>query len=289
MRKGVFVIVTIVVLMMMTATGCSTKGDGDADSVDTTQTDSDTTQTTAVDSIIAATPVPKAADMLFDDFVFNFAANRKMQMERIMFPLTMTENGKERKVESRQWRMDHLFMHQQFYTIVAGSRGELKCAKDTSIKVVMVEQLCYARKEVKQYSFRRIDGLWRLAQLRIMPMSKHRDAGFLEFYYKFVTDNNFQQTALADEIAFSGPDPEDDLSSMDGTLMPEQWPAFAPGMPDDFETFINGEGIFSITYGESHKSNNVRIVDIRGIANGMELEYTFRKTDKGWVLVKCVS
>lgn len=43
---------------------------------------------TAVDSLLAELdnlPMPKAADELFDDFLFNFAANRKLQMERIIF------------------------------------------------------------------------------------------------------------------------------------------------------------------------------------------------------------
>ena len=59
----------------------------------TEETVADTTAT--VDSTVADNemkaieeePMPKAADELFDDFVFNFAANRKLQYSRIKFPL----------------------------------------------------------------------------------------------------------------------------------------------------------------------------------------------------------
>ena len=64
----------------------------------------------AVDSLLAELeldnlPMPKAADELFDDFVFNFAAYRKLQMERILFPLRMVTNGKVESVGRQKWKM----------------------------------------------------------------------------------------------------------------------------------------------------------------------------------------
>lgn len=38
--------------------------------------------------------MPKAADELFDDFLFNFAASRKLQRQRVHFPLPVYRNGK---------------------------------------------------------------------------------------------------------------------------------------------------------------------------------------------------
>ena len=39
----------------------------------------------STEQLIEETPMPKAADELFDDFVFNFAANRKLQKSRFIY------------------------------------------------------------------------------------------------------------------------------------------------------------------------------------------------------------
>ena len=54
-----------------------------ADTVDTVTID--TIPEDAMDSLISATPMPVTADELFDDFLFNFTANKKLQYERVMF------------------------------------------------------------------------------------------------------------------------------------------------------------------------------------------------------------
>ena len=62
---------------MFSCKGNKTDGPQDAPA------DSDSIRDTAVvdtmEQIISETPMPKAADELFDDFFFNFAANGKLQ------------------------------------------------------------------------------------------------------------------------------------------------------------------------------------------------------------------
>src|SRR5574344_2660557 len=57
-----------------------------AGSQDNVPADSDSVvDTAAVDTmemLISETPMPKAADELFDDFFFNYAANHKLQLKR---------------------------------------------------------------------------------------------------------------------------------------------------------------------------------------------------------------
>ena len=86
MRKGIFFIVLAIVLcaVSFSSVGCTDKKP--------TPTDSDSVVSAVgqevvdtMEQIIAETPMPKAADELFDDFFFNFAANRKLQMKRIHF------------------------------------------------------------------------------------------------------------------------------------------------------------------------------------------------------------
>ena len=93
----------------------SCKGNKVADSnaevaADSDSVVADTTPVDTMEQLISATPMPKAADELFDDFFFNFAANRKLQLSRINFPLPVDVAGKKEYVGRGDWRMDHFFM-----------------------------------------------------------------------------------------------------------------------------------------------------------------------------------
>ena len=97
MKKLSFLSVLLAVLTVVcfTSVGCSDKKPAQVH--DSTSVDSVIADTQAVDStekLIEETPMPKAADELFDDFVFNFAANRKLQMKRVHFPLPVYHNDK---------------------------------------------------------------------------------------------------------------------------------------------------------------------------------------------------
>ena len=64
--------------------GCSNKKVEPADSTNVDTTSVDTVQKVdTVAQIIEETPMPKAADLLFEDFFFNFIANRYLQRKRI--------------------------------------------------------------------------------------------------------------------------------------------------------------------------------------------------------------
>ena len=88
-----------------------------ADTADTTATDS-VEPVDTLEQLIAETPMPRAADELFDDFLFNFAANRNLQMERVNFPLPNVRNGKTTQVGKGEWKMERFFMRQDYYTVL---------------------------------------------------------------------------------------------------------------------------------------------------------------------------
>ncbi|MBQ9092727.1 MAG: DUF4348 domain-containing protein [Prevotella sp.] len=278
MRRSAYVIVLLSVLTMIwTTTGCNHKATEGQDSIiDSSYVDTASTDT--LESLIEETVMPKAADELFDDFIFNFAANKKLQKERIIFPLRHEVYGTISSVDRNHWRMDHFFMRQGFYTMVVGSMKELRGTKDTTVSHVVLEKIFLTERYVKQYVFDRIDGLWRLQMMRTEDMAKNSNGDFYMFYDKFVNDSIFRHHALAESVEFSGPDPDDDFSRMEGSIMPEQWSMFAPELPREM--------IYNIIYGKQPKHGDQRILVVRGIANGFETELTFKKTREGFMLVK---
>ena len=234
-----------------------------------------------VDALLAELdnlPMPKAADELFDDFVFNFAANRKLQMERILFPLRMVTNGKVESVGRQKWKMEHFFMHQGYYTELFDYERHMEVVKDTSVSQVVVEKIFFESQTVSQYCFRRLKGAWMLVEVRTIPFTESNNASFLPFYHQFASSSDYQLQHLGNEVTFIGPDPDDDFATMEGVITPDTWEAFAPQLPKKM--------IYNIIYGEPRKEGNSKLFVLRGIANGLELEMTFHRHNGNWRLTK---
>ena len=279
MRKIVFVVFLASLAMLFVGTGCTDKKTPPDESVSVDSMLIDTLGTDSMEALIEDEPMPKAADELFDDFIFNFAANRRLQSERTDYPVNVDTYGKLSKVEKSKWGMEHFFMRQGYYTLVFNSASQLDVVKDTAISSVYVEKISFAKRKVTRWQFNRVLGLWKMQGVRIMALTKHEDASFLRFYNNFVTNPDIQSISIAESVSFSGPDPEDDFSRMTGELMAEQVPAFLPWMPSGT--------LYNIHYGDQpYKPSNTRIFVVRGIANGMESELTFQKKSGGWMLTK---
>lgn len=280
MRKLSLIVVLSSLLMMVgfSTSGCSDKKPA-TDSVSSDTLAADTVAKDSGDQLIAETPMPKAADELFDDFVFNFAANRKLQFNRIHFPLPVYRDGKiTAKLEKKQWSMEHFFMRQDYYTLIFDNAKQMELVKDTTIDHVVVEKVYLKSGSVKQYLFNRINGQWMMTSINYKPMYQNLNASFLKFYRQFATDTAFQYRHLHNPVMFTGPDPDDDFSTMTGEIAPETWPAFAPQLP--------GNMIYNILYGQKYAESTQKIFVMRGIANGLELELTFRKQGGKWMLTK---
>lgn len=282
MKKLSFLSVLLAVLTVVcfTSVGCSDKKPAqvhDSTSVDSVITDTQTVDFT--EKLIEETPMPKAADELFDDFVFNFAANRKLQMKRVHFPLPVYHNDKlVKSIGKRAWKMEHFFMHQDYYTLIFDNQKQMNLVKDTAIDHVVVEKVFYAKKKVQQFLFNRINGEWMMTSINYKPMYSNMNASFLKFYGHFATDSAFQAKHLHNPVKFVGPDPDDDFSTMSGDIEPETWPAFAPQLPHGM--------IYNIIYGQKYAESNQKIFVIRGIANGMETILTFKRVHGKWMLTK---
>lgn len=282
MKKLSFLSVLLAVLTVVcfTSVGCSDKKPDqvhDSTSVDSVVADTQTVDST--EKLIEETPMPKAADELFDDFVFNFAANRKLQMKRVHFPLPVYHNDKlVKSIGKRAWKMEHFFMHQDYYTLIFDNQKQMNLVKDTAIDHVVVEKVFYAKKKVQQFLFNRINGEWMMTSINYKPMYSNMNASFLKFYGHFATDSAFQAKHLHNPVKFVGPDPDDDFSTMSGDIEPETWPAFAPQLPHGM--------IYNIIYGQKYAESNQKIFVIRGIANGMETILTFKRIHGKWMLIK---
>ena len=271
----------VCVLLTFSCTGRQTSTDME----DLTDSVPDSTDTVVVDSLeqlITESPMPRAADAIFDDFVFNFVANKRLQFERIVFPLRVTESdGKVSQTEKSQWKMEHLFMRQGYYTLLFNSDKQMQLMKDTAVNEATVEKILLAKNQVKNYCFQRIKGAWLLREIKVTPLQTDANASFLSFYKRFVTDTVFQIKSISETVDFVGPDPDDDFNMMEGVITPDTWEAFAPTLPH--------KTLYNIIYGKPQEEGKEKIYLLRGVANGLEMELRFKKEGGKWMLKKLMT
>lgn len=281
MRKALLSVVLLLMLGFLTVPcGCTDKKAVATDSITTDSSVVDTAAPDSAQSLIAATPMPKAADELFDDFIFNFAANKKLQLKRVHFPLPVYRNGSlEKTIDKGHWRMEHFFMRQEYYTIIFDNYKQKALLKDTTIDHVVVEKIFFRKGLVQQFVFNRINGQWMMTSIGYEPIKNSKNANFLHFYHRFANDSAYQVRSLVDEVEFTAPDPENDFETISGVIVPDQWQDFKPGL-------IPRGIIYNILYGQKYKASHTKIFLIRGISNSMEMELVFKKIGGRWKLTK---
>ena len=232
-----------------------------------------------LEQLITETPMPRAADAYFDDFIFNFTANKRLQFERIVFPLRVTEaDGKTRMTEKSQWKMEHLFMRQGYYTLLFDDDDQMSHMKDSAVNEAIVEKIMLRKNQVKNYFFHRVRGAWMMYEVRTTPVEENANASFLTFYKRFTTDSVFQVQSINETVEFVGPDPDDDFNVMEGVITPDTWEAFAPQLPEKV--------LYNIVYGKPEAKDNKKIFLMRGVSNGLEVELRFKKVGGKWLLMK---
>lgn len=275
--KSVVFAVFAVALLMFSCTG-KKGGQGEEMPADSVADTTVVTETDTLELLITETPMPRAADAMFDDFIFNFVANKKLQKERIIFPLRKTENGKTELTEKDQWEMERFFMKQGYYTLFFDNDKEMELMKDTAVSEATVEKIQLKKNRVMDYLFQRIKGAWMLKEIRVTTLEQNPNASFLAFYQRFVSDSVFQIKSLNETVQFVGPDPDDDFNMMEGVITPESWEAFAPTLPTKV--------LYNIVYGKPIAEGNDKIFLLRGVANGLEMELRFKKVGGKWLLMK---
>jgi len=230
------------------------------------------------EELISEEPMPVSAEELFDDFIFNFASNKRLQSERISFPLIVNSGSKVDTIQKDDWQTEHFFMHQGEYSLIFDSEEQMEQVKSTAVSEAIVEKIFLDKSFIRQYLFSRNSGRWMLTEIRNQTLAHNPNASFLEFYKAFVTDSAFQHESLCDEIDFVGPDPDDDFAQMEGVITPDFWDAFSPELPQHM--------IYNIVYGRQNADADKKIFVIRGISNGQEIEVTFIRRNGHWKLRK---
>lgn len=218
---------------------------------------------------------PKAADGLFDDFIYSFMRSPRFQLARTDFPLPHFIDGVNHPIARSKWQFDRLYSTQEVYTIIFDNAKSISAEKDTSLHHVVVESVNLGRMRVKQYLFHKIDGQWRLTRLNSHPVSENINSDFYAFYRLFSSDPDFQYKHIADPFHFKTYD-ADNFQTIEGLLDVSQWPDYRPDLPKGTITNIN--------YGQSYGNARRRVLMLCSPSGGMGCSLTFIRSGKTWLL-----
>ncbi|MBO7418684.1 MAG: DUF4348 domain-containing protein [Bacteroidaceae bacterium] len=222
--------------------------------------------------------VPTRADELFDDFIWNFSSDEKLQRRRVRFPLQVVTTEGNELVQRDDWEFDGLFAYQPNYTLIFDNEADLDLEGDTSLSSAEVEWLYLDSKMQQHYFFNRDKGAWMLDSIRISPLLTE-DGDFLSFYSHFANDSIYQLEHITNPIEFVTLDPDDEFSILETTMGVSQWFAFKPELPVDKLTNIN--------YGQANDDHSrTKILKVNGFEDGTSIILYFRKRGEEWEMFK---
>ena len=279
MKKFAIILVfsIIFVTAFVSTTGCTDKRPTPSDSVGVDSIQSDSTAADTLETLITEQPMPKSADELFDDFFFNFIANKKLQRSRINFPLPVLTGNKKVELQKGQWKTDHFFRPQGYYTLVFDNEEQMKYPKSTDLDSVIVEKIHLKKGTIEQYWFDHQEGKWRLNEIRNISFKDSYNASFFKFLSNFFATRG--AGAIKNPLAYSGPDPDgEETTTVNRTIPAEEWSTFLPEVP--------GGMIYNILYGQKYSETNRKILTFRGLSNGVETQLIFKRHGQKWRLEK---
>lgn len=220
-------------------------------------------------------------DEFFGDFIFDFVQNSELQKERVRFPLPLVQMNDNRKVttlvNAREWKHERIFVSSEYYTVFFNDESQFDLENNTDIVQVDIERIDLRQQSVRVFHFEKSGGIWMLCREEERDMSSDILEDFYLFYYQFVTDSLFQRNAVEEPLRFVTADPDDDLTTIEGTLSVDQWFAFRPVLPEMVLT--------NIRYGQTYDNKKKIILVKRGMSNGMLDTFTFVKRNGVWKFI----
>ncbi len=236
--------------------------------------------TQEIEPVVEKEVTPTRVDELFDDFIWNFASDERLQRRRVRFPLLIITTDSTQQVERKDWQHDHLIAEQPTYTLMFDNESDLDLEGDTSLTSAEVEWIYLDSNMRQRYYFERDNGAWMLDSISLTPLASFDDeSGFVAFYSRFASDSIYQLDHLTNPIEFVTLDPDDEFSVLETTLGISQWFAFKPELPSDRLTNIN--------YGQTNDGRSRRkILKVNGFQDGTSIILYFRKRSGEWEMYK---
>ncbi len=221
---------------------------------------------------------PQSNVLAFDDFFFLFLRSKTFQLKHVRFPVQIEElDGTSRTITSGNAFTDYFYWpDSENYTLLLTDVAEMEEFKsDLAPDTVVAQVIDLEDMTMRCYDFAEHDSVWWLHSSRNLEL-QGRLADFLKFYAQFTTDTIFQEERLAEQIRFTYADPDDEQGVVEGILIPSQWEAFRPDMPQGTLT--------NFDFGQPLEDSQKIVVLECGTASSMMRTCTFEQWHGRWIL-----
>ena len=99
----------------------------------------------------------KNVDEFFGDFIFSFIQDRRLQVERVRFPLKYVKMtaGKQitSVIEKNAWKHERIFVSPEYYTVLFNNEDQMELENSTETKVVDIEKINLKKNFIKVFHF----------------------------------------------------------------------------------------------------------------------------------------
>ena len=223
---------------------------------------------------------PVAADKLFDDFFFTFIDDPKYRLRRISFPLQCSDGEELGQIARDEWKLIDPFDIGRLFFVIYEREQDLELLKDTAVSEVFVERIFLQEQRMEVYDFKRMDGKWRLANMKKEDWLNTPNGDFLKFYAHFVSDSLFQRKALSEPVKVVLTPGDGDEEVQEEFITKDEWFEIQEGSP------VFDEVLMNIDYGQTSISQNRKILMLEGVSNGLQMKFKFNKQNEKWMLME---
>ena len=189
--------------------------------------------------------VPKAADEVFDDFLFTYVSNASFR--------------KQRTKGSESLDMDD----DDAVVMIYERENDLELQKDTTLQQVILEKINWDINTLRHYQFSKNQGQWFLSSEQDADISDVPNASFLVFLKDFLTDSLYRHESIDLPLLMKYYSEEDD-GMVEAELSFEEWNEIFNDLPrlDDY--------MYNVDYGQSLISSNRKSLLLKGMSSPKE-------------------
>jgi len=205
--------------------------------------------------------VPVTVDEVFDDFFFRLVSDPEFLRERSNDTIDVSP-----------------LLHVDLCAVPGDRMNDMEVAKDTSLRKVLITRFVPHDSIVKRYTFGRSDGKWRLEDDEDLKVGATPLAQFLQFFSHWSTDSAFQTAHVIFPLSLRVELEDEDGEEVDTQVSRDEWPLLTNDYP------LAADTLWLMDYGQPQISQNRKVLQLRGLSNGLFFTLKFDRTGDEWRL-----
>ncbi|MTI26968.1 DUF4348 domain-containing protein [Fulvivirga kasyanovii] len=207
----------------------------------------------------------------FMQFFSQFMWDKEFQKASIKYPIHV--NGQEVKTPA-EWS-HHAFYTSKSYIPVLQNDTITHFDQDVTDDEVKMSVISFKEDYVENYFFLKEDGNWKLLAVTEQVIDSLREVEFINFLKRFSSDSAFQVQHIQFPLPNYGVDYDNDYETTYDSIPSHNWA--------HWELTNKLEGMMSLNVATL---SPYRKIFLRGIENGIYIQYTFIRSGDSWRLIK---